>query len=397
LKKIPRNEIYDRISRFQSILSKRGLDGAFIMQNVDIYYFAGTLQTSMLFIPGKGEPVLMVLKNVQRTRAESPIKHIISLKNRETVSKTLMDHGYNGFRKLGIEMDVIPANLYFWLNRHIETDGLENISREILRLRMIKSDYEIEQIKKTSRILHTGFMEIQEFMHAGMTELEVDGRLAYIARKEGHMGVIRMRGWNQEITYAHVLSGENGSVPTFLNSPHGGEGTTPAMAQGAGFRKIRKNEPVGIDFGVAVNGYIGDQFRTYVVGKLSNKLEKAHECAGSILQIISREAGPGVKCHELFSLAKAEAKRNGLEEYFMGYGESQAKFLGHGIGLEIDEYPVISPQVDMALEKGMVMAVEPKFVFPGEGVVGLEDDYVVTTSGLERITQTDQKILIVDH
>jgi Xaa-Pro aminopeptidase len=125
---------------------------------------------------------------------------------------------------------------------------------------MIKSAYEIEQIKKAAAILHTGYTEIKKIIRAGLTELEIDGHLAMIARREGHMGMMRMRGWNQEMTYAHVLAGDSGSVITFLDSPHGGTGNTPAMAQGAGFRRIKTNEPIGIDYGVAVNGYVGDQF-----------------------------------------------------------------------------------------------------------------------------------------
>ncbi len=395
MENIPENEIHERIARFQSILSKKNLDGALLMQNVDIYYFSGTLQSSILFIPQEGKPLFMSLKNKERARAESPIRNIISLNGKKKVAETLKDFGYKKFHKLGIEMDVLPANLYLWLNQHLKTDLWENISSDILRLRMIKSDYEIDQFKKASQILRTGFLEIQEFIQPGMTELEVDGRLANIARREGHMGILRMRGWNQEITYAHVLSGESGAIPTFLNSPHGGAGNTPAMAQGAGFRKIKENEPIGIDFGVAVNGYIGDQFRTYVAGNLSKKLEKAHECSKDILETLSREAKPGTKCPDLFEIARKIAEQEGLEKYFMGHGESQAKFVGHGIGLEIDEYPVITPGFDIALKESMVMAIEPKFVFPGEGVVGLEDDYIVTDSGLERITLTDQKIMQV--
>ncbi len=395
MEKIPENEIHDRIARFQSILSKKDMDGALLMQNVDIYYFSGTLQTSILFIPREGKPIFMSLKNEERARAESPIQNIVSLKGRKKVAETLKDYGHDQFHKLGIEMDVLPANLYLWLNRHLKADLWENISGEILRLRMIKSDYEIEQFRKASQILRTGFLEIQEFIRPGMTELAVDGRLANIARREGHMGILRMRGWNQEITYAHVLSGESGAVPTFLDSPHGGSGNTPAMAQGAGFRKIKKNEPIGIDFGVAVNGYIGDQFRTYVAGSLSKKLEKAHECSKAILKILSKKAKPGTNCPDLFAIARKKAEQEGLGEYFMGHGKSQARFVGHGIGLEIDEYPVISPGFDMTLKENMVMAIEPKFVFPGEGVVGLEDDYIVTASGLKRITLTDQKIMTV--
>jgi Xaa-Pro aminopeptidase len=230
-------------------------------------------------------------------------------------------------------------------------------------------------------------------MRAGMTELEIDGYLAMIARREGHMGTLRMRSWNQEITYAHVLAGENGSVISMLNSAHGGSGNTPAMAQGAGFRRVKTNEPITIDYGLAVNGYIGDQTRTYVIGELSEILNRAHECSRNIHLLLVQEAKPGVSCSHLYDVAVEMAAENGYSDFFMGYGEGQVPFIGHGIGLEIDEYPVISPRFDEILEEGMVFALEPMFVIPQEGIVGLEDDYLVTSRGLKRLTLTEQAVI----
>jgi Xaa-Pro aminopeptidase len=258
---------------------------------------------------------------------------------------------------------------------------------------MIKSAYEIEQIKKAAAILHTGYTEIKKIIRAGLTELEIDGHLAMIARREGHMGMMRMRGWNQEMTYAHVLAGDSGSVISFLDSPHGGNGNTPAMAQGAGFRRIKTNEPIGIDYGVAVNGYIGDQFRTYVIGELSDNLKKAHACSREIHLLLAQEAKPGVSCVQLYDRAVQMAAKEGYSDFFMGYGEGQVQFIGHGIGLEIDEYPIISPRFDGILEAGMVFALEPMFVLPQQGIVGLEDDYLVTSEGLKRLTLTEQSLI----
>jgi Xaa-Pro dipeptidase len=130
-------------------------------------------------------------------------------------------------------MDSLPVNLFLRYQQIFPEFEWVDISKIILRLRMIKTPYEVEQIRKAAQILHHGYMKIKEFIKEGMTELEVDGYLAFLARREGHMGVLRMRSWDQEMTHAHVLSGENGAVVSFLDSPHGGSGNTPAMAQGA--------------------------------------------------------------------------------------------------------------------------------------------------------------------
>jgi len=165
------------------------------------------------------------------------------------------------------------------------------------------------------------------------------------------------------------------------------------MAQGAGFRRIRKNEPICIDFGVGINGYLSDQTRTFVIGELADSLEGAYECSKTIHQILSDEARPGVSCKSLYDRAENLAKEAGLKDFFMGNGEGKVKFIGHGFGLEIDEYPIITPSFQDLLQEGMVFALEPKFIFPGQGVVGLEDDYLVTASGLERLTLTGQEIM----
>jgi Xaa-Pro aminopeptidase len=390
---VPKAEIEQRIRRFQDALAAIDLEGAFILQNADIFYFAGTIQSSVLFVPCQGKPVLMVQKNLQRARLESSLNEIVPIKSKSQIPGVLMDFKFDQLARAGLEMDVLPTNLYLWFQKAFSRCRWLDVSDCIRKLRMVKSSYEVKQIQKAAAILHIGFTEIKRIIQAGMTELEIDANLAMIARRQGHMGAMRMRGWNQEMTYAHVLSGENGAVVSLLNSPHGGSGTTPAMAQGAGFRRIKKNEPIGIDFGVAVNGYVGDMFRTYVIGKLPYALKKAHDCAQEILGLLSEKAQPGISCAQLYAEAVEKASKEGLRDFFMGHGEGQVRFIGHGIGLEIDDYPIVSPNFDGVLEEGMVLALEPKFVFPQNGLVGLEDDYLMTSNGLKRLAQTRQELI----
>jgi Xaa-Pro dipeptidase len=134
-------------------------------------------------------------------------------------------------------------------------------------------------------------------------------------------------------------------------------------------------------------------FRTYVIGQLPDLLKKAYDCAREILALLSEKAQPGISCAQLYETAVEKAAREGLRDFFMGHGEGQVKFVGHGIGLEIDDYPVVSPHFDSVLEEGMVLALEPKFVFPQKGIVGLEDDYLVTSNGLKRLAETHQDLI----
>jgi Xaa-Pro dipeptidase len=387
---VPGQEITGRIRNFQSNLQATDLDGAFILQNADLFYFSGTIQSSILYVPRQGEPILMVLKGFQRARQESALRQVIPVAGKGRIREVLGDLGFLKVERIGLEMDVLPAQTYLWFREMFPRCDCSDVSGLIRKIRLIKSSYEVEQIRSAAGILHKGFLEIGKVIRVGMPELEIDGHLALIARREGHMGILRMRGWNQEMTYAHVLSGESGGTVSFLNSPHGGSGTTPAMAQGAGSRTIGTDEPIGIDYGVGVNGYLADQFRTFVIGNLPVPLMKAHDCSAEIHRLFMEKTRPGLPCSDLYYLALKEAEEAGLGEFFMGYGEGKVRFVGHGLGLEIDEFPVLAPRFNQKLEPQMVIAFEPKFVFPGKGVVGMEDDYLITATGAERLTLTDQ-------
>ncbi len=223
---VPKQEIEGRIRNFQSRLQEMDLDGAFILQNVDLFYFSGTIQSSALFIPGQGEPVLMVFKGLERAREESPLKQVLPMAGKGQMKEVLGEFGYFSLKKVGLEMDVLPAQLYLWYQQTFPECDWYDVSGALQRLRMVKTSYEVEQIRSAARILHKGYLEISEIIREGVTELEIDGHLALIARREGHMGILRMRRWNQEMTYAHVLSGESGAIISFLDSPQG-EAVTP--------------------------------------------------------------------------------------------------------------------------------------------------------------------------
>lgn len=392
---VPSKEIEQRINLFQGRLEEMGLDGAFILQNVDLFYFSGTIQSSVLFIPRQGECVLMVQKAFERARQESPLKNVIPTAGRDQIKKVLQELGFLNLKKIGLEMDVLPTQLFFRYQQTFPGFEWSDVSETILRLRMIKTRYEVEQIQKAAAILHQGYMEIKQKIREGMTELEVDGLLAFIARREGHMGVLRMRGWNQEMTHAHVLSGESGAIPSFLDSPHGGTGNTPAMAQGAGFRRIKRDEAIGIDYGIGINGYVADQFRTLVIGRLPDELMRAHDFSLEIHSLFIENAQPEMPCYSLYRLALEKVQKTGLKEFFNGYREGKARFIGHGLGLEIDEYPILTPRFNQRLKPGMVIALEPMFVFPNRGIIGLEDDYLITETGVERLTLTEQAVLTI--
>ena len=389
----PKEEIEKRIERLQVTLRRAKLDSCLILQNVDLFYFSGTIQRSYLFIPHEGEPLLMVQKDLKRSREESPLKNIIPIERPKAISSLLKKQG--GLKHIGLEGDVLPVNHLRQLEKMFPQSEFVDISKAIKQVRMIKSSYEIGQLRQSAKILDEVFEFAKGILRPGMTEIEAESRLIELGRFRGHQGLTRMRAWNQDMVNACVLSGNSGSVLTHLDVSVIGPGISPAFPQGSSFNLIERDVPIQIDFSIAYNGYITDGARTYVIGTLPQKLREAYKVTLEIRHEMEKIAKPGVPWSHLYYFSSQIAKKRSLEDYFIGTKENQAPFVGHGIGLEIDEFPLLAKGFPQALEIGMVFAFEPKFIFPDIGAVALEDDYVVTESGVERLTHADDQIMVI--
>jgi Xaa-Pro aminopeptidase len=126
---------------------------------------------------------------------------------------------------------------------------------------------------------------------------------------------------------------------------------------------------------------------------LSEELKETYTFSEEILRSTEAMLKPGTIAESLYFNALEQAEAAGLSRHFMGYGQDQVKFLGHGIGLEIDEWPVLARGFRMELMPGMVLAIEPKFTFPGRGVVGIENSYLITEQGFEKLTLSREGLI----
>jgi Xaa-Pro aminopeptidase len=167
------------------------------------------------------------------------------------------------------------------------------------------------------------------------------------------------------------------------------------MPQGCGLKAIARNEPVQIDYVAVVDGYMADQARTFYLGEPPDKFRRVHEVALSIQNALVKQGTPGTRAGDLYETAILMAKEAGVSEGFLGWPQP-VPFVGHGVGLELDEYPVIGRKSPFVLQTGMVVALEPKFIFPGEGLAGIENTFVVTKEGLEKLTLFDDSIQVLD-
>ena len=391
----PKSELKERIKRLQKKLAENDIDAALILQKADLFYFAGTIQDAHLYVPCNNDPILMVYKDLERAIAESSIKNIVPLTNIGQICSLLHDNGYALPRILGMELDVLPANLYFNYKSLFEDTKIIDISHHLRLIRAVKSAFEIDLIQKAARLSDQVADSVKEFLHEGITEVELAGKIEARARKLGHPGIVRMRLWGSELFYGHLLSGPSAAVPSYLSSPTGGAGVSPAVAQSAGLKPIQLGEPVLVDYVFVLNGYMSDHARIFALGHLPDDLIRAHEAMLKVQTLIKKEAKPKVKAGKLYDMALELTKEFGYEEYFMGVGDRRIRFIGHGIGLELDEYPFLAKGQELELEKGMTIALEPKLIFPGKGVVGIENTHVVTDNGLKQLGRFDEKVCIL--
>jgi Xaa-Pro aminopeptidase len=387
---ITRDEAAQRITAMQELLRGKGLDGALFIFPIDVYYFSGTRQNAALWLPTTGDPVLMVRKSLSRAKGESPLTDIRPFPLSKEFASVLPDDAL----KIGFTFDVAPVqqlNFYSKLLPGREFLDISVLNREV---RSVKSPFELQQIKASGDALSSVFSQVPGFLTEGMTELDLSAEVEYRLRKAGNEGYVRMRAYNQEL-FGGLAVSAGGAQYGFFDGAVTGKGLSNASPQGASRDVVVRNTPVLIDFTCVVNGYITDMTRIFVIGTLDPELQRAFDLALDIQAFIQRELKPGAICEDLFYKAVAMANEGGFGDSFMGMPGEQARFVGHGVGLELDEFPVLAQGFKMPLQAGQTIAIEPKFVIPGKGVVGIENTFAVTPAGGQKMTDIPDEIMFL--
>lgn len=384
-----REELETRIKRLQGRLAEQGLPGALFLQGVDRYYFSGTLQNGYVAVPAQGDPLVLIRKDVERAASESPFP-VTPLKSVRDLAERLRDAwGGELPPKLGVEMDVLPAAQLDRLRALLPGVELADASRALMLTRMIKSPYELERIRGAARQIADAVAAVPQYLREGMTEIELAARVEFEMRVRGHGGMTPMRAFNQQLFYGHVFAAEAAAEPGGFDMPTVGRGLSAAVAQGPSHRPIRRGEPVSVDLVGQCEGYMADQTRGFSLGEPEKPFREAFEASVLVQSAVIAQTRPGVKASALFDTAQRAAAETPFAANFLGDGE-KVTFVGHGIGLEVDEFPFLAKGFDLEIAEGMVFALEPKFIFRGRGVAGIEDTYVVRADGVERLTLSPQ-------
>jgi Xaa-Pro aminopeptidase len=236
-------------------------------------------------------------------------------------------------------------------------------------------------------------------LREGMTELAIAHILSRLFYEEGHHGILRMGTFGEEVFMGHVAAGDSGNYPSVFNGPLGLRGAHPAVPHMGSAAKVWKaGEPLAIDNGFCFEGYQTDKTQVYWLGKhgtIPAKVRAAHDFCIEVQNWVVEHIRPGVLPSDLWNHVVAWADREGWGEGFMGLGRNKVGFVGHGIGLAIDEYPVLAKGFDLPIEENMVLAVEPKIGIPGVGMVGVENTFVVTPRGGRALTGNQYEIICV--
>lgn len=389
---VPRREIRRRISRLQYALQSSGIESSLWVQKVDIFYLTGTLQRSYLFVPAKGDPIHMIKRDFNRGVRESGIETKIPIRSRRQIPEVIHEIYGKNPRVMGIEADVLPVKEWQAMEKIFDASRLVDAAPILLAQRSVKSPYEIGIMSQAGRVGRKVYEHGRKILREGMAEIAFAGEMMAKAFSMGHEGLLRMRTFNDESYCWHILSGESGGIVSYINAPMGGLGLSPAFPVGASRRPIKRHEPIMVDFGICLQGYQIDETRMFCIGALPRRYSELYRAVVQIEHAVLNATRPGVTCKELFEIGLAQAESACVSDIYLGPPGNKVSFVGHGIGLEINDPPFIAKTDNTPLKVGMTFALEPKLVLEKEAAIGIEDTVVVTPDGYRRLTPLRQTI-----
>lgn len=385
---VPLSELTGRMQRFRARMdaAQPGWELAAFLGKVNQYYFTGTMQDGLLLVPRDGEAVFWVRRSFERACAESLFPAIRPMRSFRDAAAAAA--GTAPRRAIHLETELVPLALAQRFRKHFPCREVASLDAQVARVRALKRPYELA-IMERAGALHRRILEEAgpALLREGMTEAELACEFYSLMVREGHEGTVRFNQFNVDVAVGQFGFGENSLYPTSFDGPGGCRGLSHAApVLGSRDRNLRKGDWVFVDLGCSIEGYATDKTMTYVFGQpLPEEAIAAHHRCVEIQRRLASLLKPGAIPAEIYADTLASLDPQFLTN-FMGFGHRRAAFLGHGVGLQIDEPPVIAEGFDEPLAEGMVLALEPKKGVPGVGMVGTENTYLVTPEGGRSIT-----------
>lgn len=383
------DELQQRLCRVKDYLKEYSLDSALICDNANVYYLTGRVFRGFLYISINDNEPAYFLRRPTHLKGDRTF-NIRKVEEIQTLINSCPD--ISAPTAMGLEYDLIPFSTVTRVQKAFEGISTGNASAAMRRARSVKTEAEQELMRTSGRKQTEAYKKIPGLYKEGMTDIEFQIEIERVLRLEGCLGQFRVSGADMEIYMGNVLTGDNADNPSPYDFAMGGAGMSTSLPVGADGTLIRNDKPIMVDVNGNFTGHMTDMTRTYCNGKPSAEAIKAHEASMAICHAIAEAGRPGTAASTLYELALSIATEAGLANYFMGH-RYHAGFVGHGVGIEINEMPVIAPRSRDILEPGNTIAIEPKFVIPGVGAVGIENTYIVRHEGpMECITTAPEPI-----
>lgn len=363
------------------------IDFSIIFNRPDLYYYSDTGLDGILTVNNVNDEITRYVKR-NRSLAESQSYHPVAEMGSFRIFKEFSKQCEA--KSIGLELDILPYKTVQYIRKAFQDIDLHDISPVLREIRSVKSKEEQVIMKQAAKQTDDSFEYAREIIEPGMSEMELSSKIEHFLRNNGHPGHLQIRAFNHNMTTnAVVMSGSNTSTLNSMFGPVSGVGITRIHQNGPSNRKFKENDVVLIDTTGSVEGYIADETRTFFLGVPDMKMIDAYDVALQVHHKAEKILIAGNKPSNIYKELSELVDELGLINNFMGYKDDKVAFIGHGIGLELDEYPIITPGYTTELKEGQIVAIEPKFIFKNTGV-GIEDDYIVGTSSAERITQFER-------
>lgn len=380
-------ELKTRHEKIRKLMQEESIDAALICCNVNLLYTCGQVINGFVYLPVNGEVIWFVKRPNNLTG-----RNIFHIRKPEQITEILQKESIQLPDVVMLESDELAYTTHVRLSNIFSSAGCVNGTPILQKARSIKTPFEIKLFRKSAELHAKAYRQIPNIFYAGMNDKLFSIEIERLMRLEGCLGIFRIFGQSMEIHMGSVLAGENAETPSPYDFALGGEGLDPSLPIGLNGTQLKKRNTVMVDLGGNFYGYICDMSRVFSIGKLEERAYHAHQICLEIQDKIAEKAKPGVVCEELYNIAIEIVNREKLADNFMGT-KQKAGFIGHGIGLEINEAPILAPRVKQELIPGMVFALEPKIVLPGIGPLGIENSWVVNEQGIEKLTLCPEEII----
>ena len=393
--KTPAAELRERMERFRLRMDAENPSWEFaaVFGRTNQFYFTGTMQDGVLLIPRQDEAVLWVRRSLERALDESEFPEIRPMKSFRDAAAGMGESPAT----VHLDSEKVTLALLERFRKHFPFREVRSLDAQAASVRARKSSYEIAIMERAGRI-HRHVLEdcAPAMLREGMSEAELGGEIFALMVREGHHGITRFGMFGVEMVLGQIGFGESSLYPTAFDGPGGCRGVAPgAPVLGSHDRRLAPGDLVFLDCGCGVQGYHSDKTMTYMFGRaIPPEAMEVHWRCVEIQDEAASLLRPGVTPAEVYTTILDNLEPEFLEN-FMGFGERRVQFLGHGVGLEVDEMPVISSGFDEPLEEGMVIALEPKKGIEGVGMVGIENTFVVTRGGGTSITGRNRGLIPV--